>query len=198
MSATTGAQTVALSTEEQAAIEKARQRAGGGKERRRHARLPLDERFPLLMRLETSGATFIAVRPRDLSSSGLGFFHVAYVHPGTSAVFIMKGRKGEVATIKGTVTRCAHVSGRVHEVGAVFEQEIQVEVFVSQPAATAAHSPADEVYKQVAAMAEQLKALAAERAAFDSILDRVGKLALLVTPREAEKPKGDAPAPSGH
>src|SRR5678815_4263776 len=99
----TGDHSTALSAEEQAAIVRARQRAGGGSERRRHVRIPLDERFPLLIRVEQEGATFIAVRPRDLSSSGLGFFHVAYMHPGTNALFIMKGLKGEVASLKGTI-----------------------------------------------------------------------------------------------
>jgi hypothetical protein len=175
-------------------MQMARQRAGGAVERRRHVRIPLEDHFPLLMRVEQEGATFIAVRARDLSSSGLGFFHVAYMHPGTNATFIMKGLRGEVATVKGTITRCSHVSGRVHEVGAVFERGIRVEVFVSADTPDMV-TPMEDVYRQIGTMAEQIRKLAADRAELDQIQERLGKMALLVSP-PAGAPAPSAPGPA--
>ncbi len=42
-----------------------------------------------------------------------------------------------------------------------------------------------EVYKRVTAVSDQLKALAARSASFDSILERVGELAVLLAPFDA-------------
>ncbi len=180
--------TAKLSEQELAAIATAMQRHGGV-ERRQHSRLPLSQEFPLVVRLGGGEESpYLNVTPRDISSSGLGFFHVAYVHPGTAVQMIMKNRASDAVCIKGVVARCRHVSGRLHEVGVTFDTAIQVEVFVNAPSGAAIPSsmatPA-EVYKRVTAVSDQLKALAARSASFDSILERVGELAVLLAPFDA-------------
>lgn len=180
--------TVKLSEQELAAIATAMQRHGGV-ERRQHSRLPLSEQFPLVVRLGAAeDAPYLNVTPRDISSSGLGFFHIAYVHPGTTVQMIMKNREAQAVCIKGAVARCRHVSGRLHEVGVNFDTAIQVEVFVNASSGvevpSSATTPA-EVYKRVTAVSDQLKALAARSASFDSILERVGELAVLLAPFDA-------------
>lgn len=180
--------TAKLTAQERAAIATAMQRHGGV-ERRQHTRMPLSEDFPLVVRFEQAEESpYFNVTPRDISGSGLGFFHVAYVHLDTIVQMIMKNRAGEAVCIKGTVSRCRHVSGRLHEVGVMFDTAIQVEVFVHTPnGESEVHTdmkPSD-IYKRVTAVSEQLKSLASQYASFDSMLERVGELAVLLAPFDA-------------
>ncbi|MBL9031760.1 MAG: response regulator [Phycisphaerae bacterium] len=63
---------------------------------------------------------------RNLSSGGLGVLHSAYVHPGTTCtVYLPMPNRGE-HPIEGTVVRCRHVRGAVHEVGIRFKESIKV------------------------------------------------------------------------
>ncbi len=189
-----------LTEQERAAIVTAMQRHGGV-ERRRDLRVPLTEDFPLVARLgEGDAAQFVNVVPRDISSSGIGFYHVAYVHPGTEVQLLMKNRAGNAVKVHATVARCRHVSGRLHEVGVVFETAIQVEVFANTEPAGSDAGPkltTEEVYKRITTVSDQLKSLASQSASLDTILERVGELAVLLAPFDAghlERRTGDAAA----
>jgi hypothetical protein len=183
-----------------------------GAERRRHRRFLLPKEFALVVRIEQPGggvATF-SVTPRDISTSGIGFFHAAYIHPGTVCTLLMRTLHGEPVSISGCIMRCRHVSGRIHEVGVLFEHEVDVEVFVSDANADAQQPPPmkrDELLFRIGKLAAELKSLADQRATNAALLAKVGELAVLIEPPEAHftpahnptvppPPTGAGPAPA--
>jgi hypothetical protein len=182
-----------------------------GAERRRHRRFLLPKEFALVVRIEQPGggiATFSAT-PRDMSTSGIGFFHAAYIHPGTVCTLLMRTLHGDPVSIAGCIMRCRHVSGRIHEVGVLFEHEVDVEVFVSD-ASSDPQQPGpikrDEMLFLIGKLATELKALAEQRATNAALLAKVGELAVLIEPPEAHQPPvapphtppAPPPAPAQH
>lgn len=180
-----------LTPAEREAIAAAMKRHSGP-EQRREKRVELDESFQLIVRFGTGQA--LGVTPRDVSASGLGFYHVAYVHPGTEVGLVMKAKGADAVSRKGTVVRCRHVKGRVHEVGVLFEERIEIGVVVGGAVEAAAPAPAplDEqaMYAKIAEISEGVRKLATERADMDAILERIGAMATLLMERSAKKPQG--------
>jgi CheY-like chemotaxis protein len=70
------------------------------------------------------------VRPRNISRSGLGFFHGGFLHIGTRCVFDLKTRTGDILQRPGTVRFCRHIFSHIHEIGAAFDEPIDVHAFV--------------------------------------------------------------------
>jgi hypothetical protein len=177
-----------------------------GQERRRHRRFMLPKEFALVVRCAQpggGGGTF-SVTPRDISLSGIGFFHAAYIHPGTACTLIMRTLKGDAVSLAGTVMRCRHVSGRIHEVGVVFEHEVDVESFVADAKPVDGELGAvkpEDVMIRISHLAAELKMLADQHASASSLLSKVGELAMLVAPFDpqpiAAAPPPVAPAASG-
>ena len=61
---------------------------------------------------------------RNLSQQGIGLLHRSYIHIGTQCVItIPHPTKGD-QEYPGTVVRCLHVSGMVHEIGIKFDEDI--------------------------------------------------------------------------
>jgi len=85
-----------------------------------------------------SNADFL-VRPRDISSQGLGFLHGTFLYPGTVCTIVLRTLNGQAIPIDGKVVRCDCIQGRVHEIGVQFNQLIDISEFVSQ---TQNNSPA--------------------------------------------------------
>jgi hypothetical protein len=190
---------IRLSQAEKSALGKA-MGIHAGAERRRHIRYLLPKEFPLVVSIQREGSVpaLFSVTPRDLSATGLGFFHAAYIHPGTPCILMMRSLCGEPVSIKGRIIRCRHVSGRIHEVGALFDQEITVEQFVEDldtaapDVALAANLTLDDLRLRLSILADELKQLADNRAERSELLAKVGELALLVAPSE---PSRRAPGP---
>jgi hypothetical protein len=183
---------IRLSERERAALSKA-MGIHSGAERRRHTRYLLPKEFTLVVRLQQPGggaASLMSVTPRDLSSSGIGFFHAAYMHPGTACTLMMRDVEANPISLKGTVVRCRHVSGRIHEVGVLFEHEVDVKTFVTDTSKTAddpsktAALRLEEIHARLGQLAMELKDLADQRAAPGALLAKVGELALLIAPPE--------------
>lgn len=78
------------------------------------------------------------VRTHDLSASGIGFFHGAYMHVGTRVILLMTHRESGAQCVVGVVRRCAHVSQHIHKVGVEFNEQIVLEeyAFETVPRAT--------------------------------------------------------------
>lgn len=188
---------IRLSERERAALSKA-MGIHGGAERRRHRRYMLPKEFTLVVRIHQPGGTasIFSVTPRDLSTSGLGFFHAAYIHPGTECTLMMRSLKGEPVSLKATVMRCRHVSGRIHEVGALFEHEVDTGTFVADHAtpvdetAKGALTTLEDVHSRLSELAAELKGLAEHHAAPGVLLAKVGEIAILLSPPE---PTAEAP-----
>ncbi len=68
----------------------------------------------------------LVVATRNLSRRGIGLLHSAYMYPGTKAEVIFAAGDGEPVRVTGHITRCAHVTGRVHEIGVCFDEEISI------------------------------------------------------------------------
>ncbi|MEO1535424.1 MAG: response regulator [Planctomycetota bacterium] len=74
------------------------------------------------------------VAARNLSNSGLSLIHNAYVHPMTQCeirVPISNGEENETQTVKGTIRRCTHIQGVVHEIGVEFDEPVDARQFLS-------------------------------------------------------------------
>jgi len=61
---------------------------------------------------------------RNLSKGGVGLLHRSYLHTGNECVVtIPHPMKGDLF-VKGKIVRCTHISGMVHEIGIIFDEEI--------------------------------------------------------------------------
>jgi hypothetical protein len=207
-----------LSEEELKAIVQAKSNPPGS-EKRIHRRIHVPDSFPLLMQSDAGGGSDIVCTlvAKDLSAQGVGFFHAAYIYPGSRVKFTMKNREGEPVALEATVKRCRHIAGRVHEAGAIFEQPIDVELFVEiPPEAPAGGLDAGDlaiIQARVAALTLELKSLTDRHAEMDKLIGKVAELSAALLPAQiaaaslaapaappaaAEPAPAGAPAPSGH
>lgn len=90
------------------------------------------------LRLDQAGnaQSVIRVVARDLSSTGVGLLHSNFVYPGTPCTVQLTNSGGTTSQHRGTVVRCQHVSGVVHEVGVHFEKAIDPGLYVESKAAS--------------------------------------------------------------
>lgn len=109
-----------------------RQAAEGGRATGRNdARWPFRQ-ASLRVRVDHPGGSSVEVRMacRNLSRTGAGLLHSSYVHTGTRCMLTLPHPvEGEVA-IPGTIVRCQHRSGVLHEIGIRFDVEIDLRSFV--------------------------------------------------------------------
>ena len=68
---------------------------------------------------------------RNLSSGGIAVLHSAYMHKGTRCFVSLPRADGARMTIEGTIVRCSHVSGTIHELGVQFLKPIDPKQFVA-------------------------------------------------------------------
>ncbi len=157
----------------------------GVAERRRHARLVVEGGIALLCTMDFPGGSSAHFRiyPWDISKSGIGFFHRAYIYPGTKCTFTGKTFDHQPFSIKGDVMMCAHVSGSVHTVGVKLEFEIEPEMLLGESAAASAPSPgaspadvSPDWWMRLALQSDELSKLAREKASEDVIRKKVATI----------------------
>ncbi|MFW5682614.1 MAG: hypothetical protein ACOC1G_06370 [Phycisphaeraceae bacterium] len=68
--------------------------------------------------------------PRNLSRRGFGFIHGQFVHRGTRCCIELVDLDDHPCRVRGSVARCQHLSGIIHEVSVVFDDPIELESFV--------------------------------------------------------------------
>jgi len=68
----------------------------------------------------------LIVATRDLSRRGIGVLHSSFVYEGTRCEVSFRTGDGEPVRVHGRVTRCALLTGRVHEIGIQFDEEISI------------------------------------------------------------------------
>ena len=78
---------------------------------------------------------YFQVRAYDLSASGLGFLHGAYIYSDTPAEIYMEHRTDGIVRLSAKIMVCTHVKKRIHRVGAKFEQPIELGDYVLSDAA---------------------------------------------------------------
>lgn len=67
---------------------------------------------------------------RNLSCGGINVLHSAFVHSGTRVVVELSLPSGERQKVEGTIVRCSHLKGLVHEIGIKFNHEIQAREYI--------------------------------------------------------------------
>lgn len=73
----------------------------------------------------------VNVACRNLSSGGIAVLHSSYMHKGTQCFVSLPKADGSRMTVEGTVVRCVHVSGTIHELGVQFLKPIDPKQYVS-------------------------------------------------------------------
>lgn len=71
------------------------------------------------------------VIPTNLSATGIGFLHGAFLHPGTVCDVMLMTLGGQTEIIRGTIARCELAQGKVHRAGVKFEKRIRISRFVA-------------------------------------------------------------------
>ncbi len=72
------------------------------------------------------------VQPRDLSEFGISFLHGSFVYQDTVVRLVLVSTLGVQTSVTGTIVRCRHIKGKVHEVGVKFLEAINVEDFATK------------------------------------------------------------------
>ncbi len=100
--------------------------------KRKFARWPFRVESVLLEVTHPGGSqvTF-KVACRNISSGGISVLHSQYIHPASVCSVILPRGEG-YARIKGSVQRCRHVAGVVHELGVQFDRAIDPRDFVPE------------------------------------------------------------------
>jgi len=88
-----------------------------------------DPSVVLLLRHASGTDLSIRVACRNLSCGGASVLHNAYVHLDTTCTLLLPRRGGAAVSIGGTVVRCIHKQGVVHELGIKFNLPIRVRDF---------------------------------------------------------------------
>jgi len=73
----------------------------------------------------------IPVASVNLSRQGIGLVHSSYVHPGSRCTIKIRQEGKRPLNIPGEVIRCSYRSGRIHEVGVRFDEEIDTRAILS-------------------------------------------------------------------
>lgn len=99
--------------------------------RRQYRRWPF-RTLSLPIVLEHPGNTAVALKVacRNISSGGLAVLHSAFVYPGSKCRVLLHHVTLGNITVSGTVVRCRHVRGLVHELGVKFDRVLSVRDFV--------------------------------------------------------------------
>ena len=93
--------------------------------KRKHTRWAMQMQKAVVTIIDESGATKnLMVAPRNLSTGGISFLHGGFLHIGSCCAVMLRTMKGQTLPIKGTVKRCSHRKGHVHEIGVKFDEQI--------------------------------------------------------------------------
>ena len=71
-------------------------------------------------------ATIVKVAARNISSGGMSFLHNAFVYQNSPVRAMLDHLRHGPTVVNGTVTRCRHIKGVIHEVGIKFDKALSV------------------------------------------------------------------------
>lgn len=99
---------------------------------RGHERVPYRSMVQAICEVSHPGGNRVRfiVRTRDLSASGIGFFHGQFLHAGSRCTIYLNRSDGKQQPLIGTVRRCEHVNGKTHEIGVEFDKLIEPSDFL--------------------------------------------------------------------
>lgn len=118
-----------------------------GGERRQSARIPCrrDAIFVWEFSQFRNPPQRYLVQCRNISTGGAAFLHSFYVHPSTKcSLILLRQEKGGIR-LGGTVVRCQHLTGIIHDVGMKFDQLLDENLMpiVTADDESAEHTTAD-------------------------------------------------------
>ena len=87
-------------------------------------------KVPVVISDEDSLVGKYRVIARNISSKGLGFLFGQLVDPGNRCTILLETVDGKIESVAGTVVRCCHLEGCVHDVGLMFDEPIELTNFV--------------------------------------------------------------------
>lgn len=157
-------------------------RAAGrpGAERRRNPRIQVPRGFLALIGLPGTQAT--AVSARDLSRTGLGFFHSTDLPPGQACTITMRDLGGEMVPVQARVVRRRAVRDRVFEIGVEFLNEVEPGRFVPPEAprrTTVLSGDPAQARAHIAELAAAMKRMAESEAPLDDLFAKIEEMVRL-------------------
>ncbi len=172
----------AVGAAQRAVADAARPAPAPGSERRRNPRIRLPRGFLALIGRPDSQA--VAVSPRDLSRTGLGFYHGVDLQVGTRCTVTMKALNAELVVLGAKVVRRRQVRERVFDIGVEFEREIDTERFVAARPAPRRPSPpspesAAQARAQIADLASSMKQMAEAEAPLNDLFEKIEEMVRL-------------------
>lgn len=78
------------------------------------------------------GLVEIVIATLDISAHGMSGFHTAFAHPGTRVILELMRLDDQIERIPGSIVRCIHRKGTIHELGIQFAKEIDVAKFANE------------------------------------------------------------------
>ncbi len=99
---------------------------------RRHERVPYRNmpRFAVLVQQPGGNWSGYIVRSRNLSESGVGFFHGSFLHDDARCVVLLRHADGK-QQIPGRVRRCQHLRGMLYDIGVEFDETVDPARFLT-------------------------------------------------------------------
>jgi len=85
------------------------------------------QRGVLTLRSGRSSGRHFTMAPRDLSSQGMGLLIGCYVPTGSSCTVLLRASGGGARSLDGTIVRCRHAQGLLHDVGVRFSAKVNPE-----------------------------------------------------------------------
>ncbi|HRJ49425.1 MAG: Hpt domain-containing protein [Phycisphaeraceae bacterium] len=117
-----------------------RDRQGSGANRQ-YVRWPFRQPHVELMVAHLGGSRCtIRVACRNLSCGGISVLHSAYLHSKSRCEVALPHVDGRMVMVGGSVARCSHLTGVVHEVGIKFDQPVRINDFVDMTGRAGAFS----------------------------------------------------------
>lgn len=72
----------------------------------------------------------VIIASRNLSQGGISILHSNFMYPGTKVTIDLVAIDQSITSLQGTIKRCQHCGGRVHEIGIQFEKDINLRNFL--------------------------------------------------------------------
>ena len=78
----------------------------------------------------------LEVACRNLSCGGASILHSSYIHPGSKIVLCLPLPDGGIDSVQGTICRCNHVRGVIHEIGIKIANKLDVRRYLPEDGVT--------------------------------------------------------------
>ncbi len=109
-----------------AELEHAAPPGGGGRGSKRDTRRWRAQYQKIVVTVQDEGGprrSFVMV-PRNISTGGMGLLHGGFIHPGASCAVALRDTRGRGVQVRGTIIRCTHLRGSIHDLGVRFDERV--------------------------------------------------------------------------